>query len=762
MKSIVKIFLASTLGFASLTTDAQSVLLIRNAEDASPVAEARVWIPELNLSLVSTAGGEIALPSFTPSLQVHITAPGYLSYQQVLAGGAEKYTADLTRAHIALDEVVVREPYFALPHFQPSQRVALRTNTIQTFTASNLAEKLTLIPGVSQLSTGPGIGKPVIRGLSGNRIAVFNQGLRMENQQWGDEHGIGVSDWGIEGAEIVKDPSSLLYGSDALGGVVVLVDERFAAPGESNFKVRSRWSSNTGGWQHQAAAKTSGDQWRMSAFVSSDSNRDYMQHNGLAVDNTRFSNFAVRTSAGYNTERWSGVLRYAYLKEIYGIAHSEEEHGEEHEEEHEEEHAGEDSPFEPEEPYQEITTHTLSSENTLFLKNAKLRVTAGFIANDRSEYEAHHDHGETDEHEHEGEEPALNMLLRTGSVNVRWYGPETRRVKFIAGVTGLVQDNANRGEEQLIPDATMADAGGYVVASMGDVSGVQWQAGARVDMRSLSATPAGGNFSATYANVSMQTGVTVRLNDYATAMAGVSKGFRPPTLIELMADGEHHGTFRYLRGDSTLTPERSYQIDLTLQTQGDHLGLSLTPFFNRVAGFIYLQPTGEVIDDQPVYAYTQDDANLMGGEFSVHYHPHAMHWLHTECSQSLLVAQRDNGTVLTDIPGQQTRVSLAADLLKDDETIKYLQCEVSASWNIAPALVAGEDVLVGDYALLNAGLSLELSRLLPGATMAVSVRNLLDRRFADALSRYRRVGFFDPGRNIQVALQIPVTVTRKS
>lgn len=187
----------------------------------------------------------------------------------------------------------------------------------------------------------------------------------------------------------------------------------------------------------------------------------------------------------------------------------------------------------------------------------------------------------------------------------------------------------------------------------------------------------------------------------------------------------------------------------------------MTPFFNRVAGFIYLQPTGEVVDDQPVYAYTQDNANLMGGEFSVHYHPHAMHWLHTECSQSLLVAQRDNGTVLTDIPGQQTRVSVAADILKDGKSIKYLQCEVSAAYNTAPDFVAGEEALATDYALLNAGLSLELNRLLPGATMAFSVRNLLDRRFADALSRYRRVGFFDPGRNMQVALQIPVTVMRK-
>src|SRR5699024_4085973 len=108
-----------------------------------------------------------------------------------------------------------------------------------------LADGIKNISGVHVISTGTGIGKPVIRGLSSNRVLTYTQGVRVENQQFGDEHGLGINDSGIESIEVIKGPASLLYGSDALGGVLYINPEKFAPSGETESDLNSTYFSNT-------------------------------------------------------------------------------------------------------------------------------------------------------------------------------------------------------------------------------------------------------------------------------------------------------------------------------------------------------------------------------------------------------------------------------------------------------------------------------------------------------------------------------------
>ena len=86
--------------------------------------------------------------------------------------------------------------------------------------ATNLIDAISRTPGVNQISTGSGISKPVIRGLGYNRVLVLNNGMRQEGQQWGDEHGVEIDEYSIERVEIIKGPGSLMYGSDAIAGVI--------------------------------------------------------------------------------------------------------------------------------------------------------------------------------------------------------------------------------------------------------------------------------------------------------------------------------------------------------------------------------------------------------------------------------------------------------------------------------------------------------------------------------------------------------------
>ena len=150
---------------------------------------------------------------------------------------------------------------------------------LQQTAPATLAEAISNIPGVEQNTTGTGIGKPVIRGLSGNRIVTYAQGIRIENQQWGAEHGLGVGEVGIESAEVIKGPASLLYGSDALGGVLYFVDERYAKHNTVEGFAQIRFLSNTLGIFNTLGTKLHKGRFKLNLFGTYTSNADYQTPN---------------------------------------------------------------------------------------------------------------------------------------------------------------------------------------------------------------------------------------------------------------------------------------------------------------------------------------------------------------------------------------------------------------------------------------------------------------------------------------------------
>ncbi len=149
-----------------------------------------------------------------------------------------------------MDEVILSAPFDKLQSENVMKIESKSMETLKKAGAPTLMQGISNIPGVAEITTGTGIGKPVIRGLSGNRVLVYTQGVRLENQQFGNEHGLGMNDSGIESVEVIKGPASLLYGSDALGGVLYLNPEKFAYQGETKVDVSQSFFSNTLGKQY--------------------------------------------------------------------------------------------------------------------------------------------------------------------------------------------------------------------------------------------------------------------------------------------------------------------------------------------------------------------------------------------------------------------------------------------------------------------------------------------------------------------------------
>ena len=210
----------------------------------------------------------------------------------------------LEASHVELEEVVISVPSGKLQSENIVSIERRKLEKLQQTAPLTLTEAISNIPGVEQNTTGAGIGKPVIRGLSGNRIVTYAQGIRIENQQWGDEHGLGVGEVGIESVEVIKGPASLLYGSDALGGVLYFIDERYAGHNTVEGFVETKFLSNTLGTVNNTGFKIHKANLKFNLFGGYSSQSDYGVPKLGRVHNSRFDEKNIKSSFGFNMKNW--------------------------------------------------------------------------------------------------------------------------------------------------------------------------------------------------------------------------------------------------------------------------------------------------------------------------------------------------------------------------------------------------------------------------------------------------------------------------
>ncbi len=755
------IYLIVLVCLAQLSLYAQSRVRVIDGKTHAPLSSATVFFPETKSATKSDINGFFTLPLHRGSILTEVSTPGYKTWVGMLSVEDTLLTVSLESSAHTLKEISVSASSSKLQgeNVSPVEHVRLKENPL--LQGTSLGQKLTGIAGVSNYSTGTGIGKPVIRGLSGNRIAVFSQGIRVENQQWGDEHGLGLDENGYEQVEVIKGPSSLLYGSDALGGVLYFSDERYAADRQLDLTLNSEYNSNTEGWRNTGALKLSAGRFHWNLFGGYTTHKDYEDGNNHRVPNSRFRTGDLKTTLGYTGTRFASSLKYNYLDEQYGLAEA-------------------DAPPSPNGrtpglPYQELGTHLVSSENTLFFENSsKLKFDLGYLFNSRKEFESHeHEHEYEGDHDHEeahthteDEEAALWMNLSTLSYNLKWYSPTlSEHWTLIAGSQGMYQTNTNKGEEVLIPDASTTEIGAFVSSDYYYTRKSYWQAGLRVDGRFIDGTQYGtpgessyiSAFDHAYYAFNFSTGIFHSFSDPFSLRASLSSGYRAPNMFELLSNGAHEGTNRYEIGNTGLQTEKSYQADVSLQWQGEHISLFLNPYFNYIRDYIYLQPTGEIREELPVYQYTQDNAYLFGGEAGFHLHPHPLHWLHLEASYSGTYGHDIHGNDLPLIPAPKIHSTLSG-IFEGKGPFHRFSAFVQYQYTLPQNRIATYETPTSDYSLVNTGIHLELRIRTFRLLADVTVNNLFDKAYYDHLSRYKPEGIYNIGRNIVCKLSIPINV----
>jgi iron complex outermembrane receptor protein len=717
---------------------------VLNAETNEPVMEAIIYLPQLERGTMTSSDGKFQLNNIPAgNFQMVISSLGYATQTiTVNTSFNESLSVLLQASAIEMEAVIVSTPFHKLQSENVMMVARESVDNLNKSGAVSLAEGITQIPGVESVTTGAGIGKPVIRGLSANRVLVYTQGVRLENQQFGDEHGLGVSSSGVESIEVIKGPASLLYGSDALGGVLYLNPEKYAIANSTDIDAKITYHSNSLGTEANAGFKTSGERIKFLLRGNYAAHSDYKAGNDMRVTNSRFDEIDIKTGLGYQDIKYRGDVRYNYNNTNTGIP-----------EEIGEQSTSKDMLL----PNQQLDNHILSFDNKLFLNNSSLDLKVGYLFNNRKEFEDHHE-DESDEEE-EDDTPALEMHLETLNYDIKYNSSKWGNFETIFGVQGMFQTNKNFGEEILIPDANVTDIG-FLATSHYHLEKVDFQAGLRFDSRKIDSKEHGvfgeseyfAPIERDFTSYNGALGVKLDIFNSLTARVNAATGFRAPNLAELTSNGSHEGTNRYEIGNPNLDNEQNFQLDVALEYRNEHFELFANSFYNKINNYIFLSPSGEIIDQNPVFEYVQNDARLYGGEAGLHLHPHPLDWLHLESSVEMVRGEQGNDENLPLIPA----TSFTNTLRIEFEQNKFLDRSygfITLKSTLAQNEISIFETYTPGYSLLSAGIGSSLK--IKGQTLdfRISGTNLLDKTYISHLSRLKQDEIPNRGRNISMSLK---------
>jgi iron complex outermembrane receptor protein len=619
-------------------------------------------------------------------------------------------------------------------------------------TSTNIIDAIAHQPGVSQITTGSGISKPIIRGLGYNRIIVMNEGVRQEGQQWGDEHGIEIDPQNVNSVEILKGPASLMYGSDAMAGVLILHGSPIQPEGEMKASVSTEYQTNNGLFDYSLnfAGNEKGFVW--DARFSDKYAHAYKNKYDSYVPGSQFSERAGRLMLGVN-KRWGfSHLTLTAFHQTPSIVE-----GERDEVTGELEYATSNvKTYSKALPFQQINHYKAVWDNSLNLSKGWLKAIVGYQQNRRQEFE-----DDADEYE-------LFFKLHTITYDLRYLSQEYNGWKMAGGINGMWQQSLNLGEEALIPEYKLFDFGAYATVSK-SLDNLTLNGGLRFDHRHLDF------HSRHFSGVTGSIGAVWNASEHLNLRLNLARGFRAPNMSELGSDGVHEGTLRYEIGNPDLKSEYSWQADLGLDFTSQYVSAQVALFANRIENYIFAQRIDKVMEeDFRTYEYTQGDARLLGFEAGVDFHP--IHSLHFENTFSYVDAQQlhvdEDAKYLPMTPAPRWTSELKYELSHHGhKTLNNAYVAVGLECNLAQNhyyKVDDTETRTPSYTLLSlsAGTDLNIHKK-KVAEIYVTVDNLFNKAYQNHLSRLKycdmnnatgRQGVYNMGRNIVFKVIVPITL----
>ena len=684
----------------------------------------------------------------------------------------------MTETDVKLNEVVVTGLTGSQKLKQsPAPVSIISPGQLEMQPSTNIIDAIAHEPGVSQITTGGGISKPVIRGLGYNRVVVVNDGIRQEGQQWGDEHGIEIDAASVHSVEILKGPASLMYGSDAMAGVIIFHSAPTLPKGDMKANFSTGYQTNNGLFDYSLnfAGHQGGFVWdtRYSGKMAHAYKNKYDGY----VFGSSFREQAFSQLLGWNYRQGHSHLTLDYFHSTPGIVEGERD--------------GETGGLLVPEgynakgygkpmPYQQIHHYKMVLDNSWFLGDGNLKLLLGYQQNRRQEFEE----------EENPNECGLDFKLHTVNYDLHYLSPEMNGWKFSTGINGMWQKSENKGTEFLIPAYHLFDYGVFANVSK-EIGKWNISGGIRYDHRSLNSRELLEEeegeepslrfqaFKRNFDGVTGSIGLTYELMKDLNVKMNISRGFRAPNISELASNGVHEGTQRYELGNTDLKPEASWQFDLGMDYSSSIVSAELALFANRISHYIFSEKVADengeavLIDNTPAYRFTSGDARILGGEASVDIHPiEHLHFGNTfSYVNSVQLHQPAESKYLPFTPAPRWVSDVKYEFICGGNTFDNLFVKFEVDCNLRQnhyLAASGTETATPSYTLLNvyAGTDIKCHarRIL---SLYISGENLTDRAYQNHLSRLKyldtnmvtgRRGVYNMGRNFSMKVVVPIAL----
>jgi iron complex outermembrane receptor protein len=808
--------LASTLVFTAAGQVAPSTTAVRaraaalvngrltDAKTGEALPGVNVIFPDLKRGTATDADGRFSFTNLPRGrFTVQITSLGYNTVSQLVdTGTGQPLGFQLSPAATEIGQVVVTGVSQAteLRRSPVPTTVIDRTRLNQT-SATNAIDAIAHTPGISQITTGAAISKPVVRGLGYNRVVTLNNGAKQEGQQWGDEHGIEIDEFSIDRAEIIKGPGSLLYGSDAIAGVInflapdPIAEGRITGQATANYQTNNRQQ----GYSLQNAGNINGFNWlvRGTRKVAG----DYRNRYDGRVFNSGFNEWDANGYVGLNKSWGYSHLTFSSFNQNVGLIEGERDSltgrflrevavgGQAEPQVVTDNQSG----YTLQVPRQRINHLRFGTDNSFIIgqRGGRLALQVNYQQNLRREFG----------NALAPDTPDLYFQLRTVDYALRYFLPEFSGWNLAVGTSGLHQQNQNLGQEFLIPAYNLNEGGvfGVIKKSLG---GLDLSGGLRYDVRRIRAqslfldadeqpVPAGTadaetkfpGFESTFNNYSGSLGAAYSFSDRLTVKANLSRGFRAPNIAELGSNGVHEGTIRYEVGQPGLKAETSLQVDAGVSYVSDHVRFSIDAFENSISNYIFARRvlnqagTDSLVSTGPdigLFNYVQGQARLLGGEVTLDFHPHPLDWLHFENSFSMVRARQldvpDDQKYLPFIPADRLQSELRGNFRRQGKRLTNVYARFQLEQTFAQNRFFGAfdtETATPAYTLFNAGAGTDVADG-KGHTLFsvfITANNLFDVAYQSHLSRLKyaavnyttgRQGVFNMGRTVSVKVVVPL------
>lgn len=711
-------------------------------KEGNILSGASVFMPDRNKSAVCDDGGEYRIDGVHKGkVIVRIYYMGYNPeiFSVNVKSGKNELNVMLSECSVEMPDIVVSGGTASSQRDNAVKIDILKAGDIYLSGTPNLMEALSSVPGVDMISKGQGLSKPVIRGLSMNGILIARNGIRIENYQYSVGHTAGIDDNGASKVEIIKGPASLLYGSDAIGGVINFVGEKASSPGTVSGKYLSQYYSNTAGFSNSLSIKGASKHFFAGAGINYKSHADYKQGGGEYVPNSRFNEWSANINTGYHTGIGTFGLSWYYYKQEVGLT------------------VPNIIPLITKRGrknriwYQDPHHHLISSRNKLYIGNIKCDLNAAWQSNLQK---AHNTVAE----------PFVEMRLNTFTYDAKVHLPSGDKSDYVVGIQGMeqVHKNVNNRLQQSLPDAYVSRIGAMAFVSYTVLSCLKLQGGLRLDYNSIDSKMSGEkgmpNYRASlyddFVSPNGSVGATYRISEKMTLRANFAKACRMPNLRELLFTGLKGN--RYEMAGKNLDPEDAYESDVSFHYSADNLSFDVALFYNHINDYIYLAPTAETTADRvKIFRISQDNANLYGGEAGVHYHP--VFWLHIKGSYSSVTGKREGGMNLPYIPANKFRYEIGFER-KSIWRFKRPEIYISALTALSQDHPSMFETKVGGYTIFNIKADTRINVSGRYLVIGLSANNVFDKKYIDHLSTLKSMNYYNQGRDICLSLKVPFCI----